>query len=144
MRKSVCAILAAVVAAALCHAGEAVVSNGCTVCILPGAYPNSPSAALLAPAEFPTNPAAGDLAVTNRVVVQYTVDGWQPVLRNRKFLIVRRVSGSGSVLVKDAAGDLVVLDDTLPSVAMWGAEVPQLPVWASATNGDAVVFYSQR
>ena len=55
MKRHLCSILAAVAAAALGHAGEAVVSNGCTVCILPGAYPSSPSAALLAESTFPTN-----------------------------------------------------------------------------------------
>ena len=86
MKQHLCSILAAVAAAALGHAGEAVVSNGCTVCILPGAYPSSPSAALLAESAFPTHPAAGDLAVANKTVVQYTVDGWQPVQRSRKLL----------------------------------------------------------
>lgn len=145
MRKSVCSILAAVVAAALCHAGEAVVSNGCTVCILPGAYPSSPSTSLLA---FPTNPAAGDLAVTNRVVVQYTVDGWQPVLRSRKFLSLSLVSVTATnvqVTVRDAAGDLHRLSPSAPSLILASPfHVPQLPLWLAATNGDAVVFSAHR
>jgi hypothetical protein len=145
MKKHLCSILAVVVAAALGHAGEAVVSNGCTVCILPGAYPNSSSAPLLA---FPTNPAAGDLAVTNRVVVQYTVDGWQPVLRSRKFLSLSLVSVTATnvqVTVRDAAGDLHRLSPSAPSLVLASPfHVPQLPLWLAATNGDAVVFSAHR
>jgi hypothetical protein len=148
MKKHLCAILAAVAAAALVHAGEAVVSNGCTVCVLPGAYPSSPSASLLAPAAFPTNPAAGDLAVTNKTVVQYTVDGWQPVLRSRKFLSLSLVSVTATnvqVTVRDAAGDLHRLSPSAPSLVLASPfHVPQLPLWLAATNGDAVVFSAHR
>lgn len=144
MKKQFCAILI-VAAAAFAHAGEVVVSNGCTVCILPGAYPNTTSASVLAPA---TNPAAGDLAVTNRVVVQYTADGWQPVLRNRKFLSLSLVSATASdvqVTVFDSAGDLHRLSVDSPSLILSSPSyVPQLPLWLAATNGDAVVFSAQR
>ena len=116
------------------------VSNA-PVVILPGAYRQP-----LAQPWVSTNivPAQGALYRVAGAIRQYTVDGWQPVLRESKFFIVYRVSGTGTVVIRDDHGPLIILDDTIAAASWSGDDIPQSPIWAVNTNGTAVLFYSQR
>lgn len=129
-------------------AAEITVSNGTTVCILPGAYPNYPVSAFVDTSTFPTNPVLGDLAVTNKFLVQYTSTGWQPTLRSRQFLAVSIKTLTTNTLeltVHDKAGALYQLTDSTRSLLLASPSyLSQLPIWVTVTNGDAVVFAAQR
>lgn len=117
------------------------ITNGQRLVVLTGAYPSHNANPWV-----PTNslPAQGSVYRVDGAIRQYTANGWRPVIASRSFMIIRRMSGPGSAIISDNAGEIITLDDALPAFTMWGGQAPQTAIWASTTNGNITVQFTQR
>jgi hypothetical protein len=116
------------------------ISSASTNLVLTGVFPASVSGGA------PTNrvEVEGAIVAEHQRVLQKTIDGWVVCPRDRKFVIIQYVSGSGTAVVRDNRGELVRLDSVFRAVVFSGDDTLESAFYINAVGGDVVVFYSQR
>lgn len=115
------------------------VSSGSTAIVLPAVVPAySPTA--------PTNrvEVMGALVREHGIIRQKTANGWEICPRERRFVIVQFMSGSGTAIVRDSGGDLARLSSACTALILTGSDTLSSQLYVHAEGGDVTVFSSQR
>jgi hypothetical protein len=82
---------------------------------------------------------------TGGAVIQLTSLGWRTTLKQRKFMIVQYISGTGTAIVYDGDGEIAELSSTTLGGIAIDNDCPQGSIWVRTTGtNSAVVFATQR